>query len=49
MRLGVAGAVSSDCSIEGVLLSSSSDDSLSGGGNSAAVRLSVWVSVLQQP
>ena len=29
---GVAGAASSDCSIEGVLLSSSSDDALSGGG-----------------
>ena len=42
---GVAGAVSSDCFIEGVLLSSSSDDSLSGG----AVRLTVSVSVLQQP
>ena len=41
----VAGAVSSDCSIEGVLLSSSSDDALSGG----AVRLTVSVSVLQQP
>ena len=29
---GVAGTASSDCSIEGVLLSSSPDDSLSGGG-----------------
>ena len=36
VRLGVAGAVSSDCSIEGELLSSS-DDSLPGG----AVRLTV--------
>ena len=42
---GVAGAVSSDCSIEGGLLPSSSDDSLSGD----AVRLTVCVSVLQQP
>ena len=32
MRFVVAGAASSDCSIEGVLLSSSSDDALSGGG-----------------
>ena len=37
MRLGVAGAAASDCSIEGGLLPSSSDGSLPGG----AVRLTV--------
>ena len=44
---GVAGAASSDCSMEGVLLSSSSDDVLSGGdllNCCAADCLGVWVS-----